>query len=186
MRFAAARPERTLFLRTSEDADEVARRVAAAIRQAAPQIMLMRAESVDAALAETVRPRQLHTMLFGSFAAAAVVLFGVGTFGAVAMSTASRSREIGVRIALGASAGRILRMVIAQNITPVVAGLLIGATASWWTTALLGSLIYGVAPRDPRLWTLSALFVLATALAATWLPAWKASRTDPQMVLKVQ
>jgi len=186
MAIAAPQRDRVLFLRAAGDPDDVAREVAAAIRRALPDVMITRAESIDSALAGTVRTRQFQTVLFGAFACAALVLLGVGMFGAVAMNTAARSREIGVRMALGATAARVRRMVIGENLAPVVAGVLIGGTGAWWTTAFLASLIYGVGAHDPRLWALAASFVLATALGAAWLPARRASRVDPQVVLRAQ
>jgi predicted permease len=186
MGFADRQRDRVLFLKTSDDPGSVARRVAAAIRQAAPQVAITRAESVDAALAGTVRPRLLHGVLFGTFAGATLVLLGVGMFGAIAMSTAARSREIGVRMALGATPRRVYRMVIGENMKPVALGLAAGAVASWWTTTLLASLMYGIGPHEPALWALASAFVLGTALVATWVPARRASRTDPYVALKVE
>jgi putative ABC transport system permease protein len=187
MAFAGPERDRVLFLRTSsEDADDAADRVAGAIRQALPQLAITRAESIDAALAKTVRPRQLNAVLFGTFAGATLLLLGVGMFGAVAMNTAARSREIGVRMALGASPGRVRRMVIGENLIPVSAGLVAGAALAWWTTTFLASLIYGIGPHEPELWATAAGFVLTTALAATWFPAARASRIDPFIVLKTE
>jgi len=186
MPFAGPERDRVLFLRTSEDAGAAAERVAGAIRQALPQLAITRAESIDAALAKTVRPRQLNAVLFGTFAGATLLLLGVGMFGAVAMNTAARSREIGVRMALGASPGRVRRMVIGENLMPVGAGLVAGAALAWWTTTLLASLIYGIGPHEPELWGTAAGVVLTTALAATWFPAARASRIDPFIVLKTE
>jgi ABC-type antimicrobial peptide transport system permease subunit len=146
--------------------------------------MVTRAESVDAALAVTVRARQFQSALFGAFAVATLVLLGVGTFGTIAMNTASRAREIGVRMALGATTSAVRRMVLAESLAPVLVGLSIGGTAAWWTTGLLASLIYGVGPHNPQLWAMAAAFVLGTAMVAAWLPALRASRVDPLVVLR--
>jgi putative ABC transport system permease protein len=186
MRLAAPRADRVLFVRAAGNADVVAKRVAAAITRERPDLMITRAESVDAALAGTVRTRQFQSTLFGAFAVATLVLLGVGMFGAIAMNTASRAREIGVRMALGATASAVRRMVLAENLLPVLIGLVIGGTAAWWTTELLASLIYGVGPHNPRLWALAVMFVISTALFAAWLPAVRASRVDPQVVLRAQ
>lgn len=184
MRLARPQSDRVLFLRAGRDADAVARRVAVAIMRELPDLIITRAESVDSALAGTVRARQFQSALFAAFAIAALILLGVGLFGTVAMNTASRAREIGVRIALGATGPAVQRMILAENLVPVLAGLLLGGTAAWWTTDLLASLIYGVGPHNPQLWAAAAVFVLATALMAAWLPAVRASRLDPQVVLR--
>jgi hypothetical protein len=183
LRFAEPGRDRVLLLRTAGDGDGVARRVAAAIVRERPELMVTRAESVDTALSKTVRARQFQTLLFGGFAAATLVLLGVGMFGVVAMHTASRGREIGVRMALGATASVVRRLVLIESLLPVLAGLALGGAAAWWTTGLMASLIYGVGPYNPGLWATAAAFVLATAAVAAWLPAVRASRVDPQTVL---
>jgi putative ABC transport system permease protein len=186
MAFAAPQRDRVIILRAAGDATDAARDVAAAIRRALPGVMITRAASIDSALAGTVTTRRFQAVFFGAFACAALVLFGVGMFGAVAMNTAARSREIGVRMALGATAVRVRRMVITENLAPVAAGVIIGGVAARWTTTLLASLIYGVGAHDARLWALAASFVLTMALVAAWLPARRASRVDPQVVLRAQ
>ncbi len=183
---AGPRRDRTIVLRTTGDPDDVARAVAAEIRQNLPQVMITRAESVESALAGTVRARQFQAVLFGTFALATLVLLAVGIVGVVGMNTAARQREIGVRMALGATAARVSRMIVRENLIPVVAGLAAGVLGAQWTTASLASLIYGVSPHDSRLLALSASFVLRTALVAAWLPARRAGRVDPQTVLRAQ
>ncbi len=89
-------------------------------------------------------------------------------------------------MALGATPHRVYRMVIGEHMKPVALGLAGGAVASWWTTTLLASLMYGIGPHEPALWALASAFVLGTALVATWVPARRASRTDPYVALKVE
>jgi predicted permease len=185
MRRASARADRVLILRAAGDPGEVAERVATAILQQWPELFITRAESIDSALAGTVRTRQFQSRLFGAFAVATLVLLGVGIFGAIAMHTAARNREIGVRMALGATASSVRRMILVENLGPVLIGLSVGGLCAWWTTTLLASVIYGVEPHDLRLWALAGFFVSATALVAAWLPAVKASRIDPQVVLRI-
>ena len=88
-------------------------------------------------------------------------------------------------MALGATASSVRRMILVENLGPVLIGLSVGGLCAWWTTTLLASLIYGVEPHDLRLWALAGFFVSATALVAAWLPAVKASRIDPQVVLRI-
>ena len=186
MRVARPARDRVLLLRTRGNADAVARQVAAAILRERPELMVTRAESIDSALSSTVRTRQFQSTLFGAFAVATLALLGAGMFGVVAMHTASRSREIGVRMALGATASAVRRMVVVESLIPVLAGILLGGAVAWWTTGLLANLIYGVAPHSPRLWSTAAAFVVTTAALAAWLPSLRASRIDPQSVLRTQ
>jgi predicted permease len=186
LRLVGPRSDRVLLVRSARDGSQIAGRVAAAILRERPELMVTRAESIDSALGGTVRTRRFQSGLFGAFAAAALVLLGVGMFGAIAMNTASRGREFGVRMALGATGPTVRGMVLAENLAPVVAGLLLGGAAAWWMTDLIAGLIYGVGPHDPRLWATAAAFVMAIALLATWLPAVRASRVDPNVVLRSQ
>jgi predicted permease len=177
--------DRTVLLSVPAGAaDETARAAARAIRDALPEIMVTRAESMDRALLGTVRTRQFQSVLFGAFACAGLVLFGVGVFGLIAMNTAARSREIGVRMALGASAPSVRRMVIGENLAPVLTGLTVGAAAAWWLTRLIAAFLYGISAHDPRVWALSVFVIVVTAMAAAWVPARRASRIDPLVVLK--
>ena len=89
-----------------------------------------------------------------------------------------------MRIALGATGPSVRRLVLLDNLGPVCAGLVFGGFASWWTTWLFTSLIYGVGPYDVRLWAAATTFVLVTAMLAAWLPALRASRVDPLTVLR--
>ena len=186
LRLASPRPDRVLILRAAGHADEIAARVAATIMRERPELFVTRAESIDRALAITVRGRQFQSTLFGTFAVATLVLLGVGMFGAIVMHVASRKREIGVRMALGATSSTVRRMILVENLGPVIVGIIIGCGGSWWTTGLLDRLVYGVGSHDVMSWSLAALFVIGTALIAAWLPASSASRVDPQVVLRAQ
>ena len=181
-----ARRDRVLWIRTADDGDEVARRVAAAIVRERQDLIVTRAESVNTALSATVKAREFQSLLFGVFAAATITLLAVGMFGIVAMHTTARRREIGVRMALGASGRAVRRMVLLDNILPVLAGVSLGGGTAWWTMGLLAGLVYGAALYDLRVWAAAASFVLVTAALAAWLPALRASRVDPQSVLRAQ
>lgn len=186
MRLAGAQRDRVLLIRTTDDGNQVARRAAAAIARERPDLIVTRAESMNTALSTTVKARQFQSLAFGVFAAATIALLAVGTFGIVAMHTAGRRREIGVRIALGASAPGVRRLILFESLLPVFAGVVFGSVVASWTTGLLGSLVYGVGPYDLRLWAAAAACVVGTAALAAWAPALRASRIDPQTVLRTQ
>lgn len=120
--------------------------------------------------------------LTGTFAAVALVLAAVGLYGVMSYTVSRRRREIALRMALGAAAGRVLRLVIARGMRLVVAGALAGVAGALALSRFLEGLLYGVEPTDP--WTIAAVVVLlaAVALLANFLPARRAARTDPAAV----
>jgi ABC-type antimicrobial peptide transport system permease subunit len=126
----------------------------------------------------------LNAWLFGVFAAAALAIVAVGILGLIAMATARRTREIGVRYALGGTRGGIVGVVVREQVVPVAVGLLAGGARAAWAGQFLGAYLYRSPPSDPRLWTIAVLTVIAAALAGTLIPAWRASRVDPVHALR--
>ena len=110
----------------------------------------------------------------------------MGLYGVLSYSVAQRRREIGVRAALGAPAGDLLRLVIGQGIRPALAGLAIGLVAAYTMANLMASLLFGVAPRDPQTFIATAGVMLLTAVIASWLPARRATRIDPMEALRME
>ncbi len=129
------------------------------------------------------RPHVIAEML-GVFATVALVLAAVGTYGVLAYSITERSREIGIRIALGASARDVLRMVLRQGLALAVIGLALGLVGAALLGRLTGTLLFGVAPTDKMTYALVAVFMLAIAAAASLVPARRATRVDPLEALR--
>jgi putative ABC transport system permease protein len=138
------------------------------------------ADQVNDALAQD----RLVAMLSGFFGALALLLAGVGLYGVTAHAVAQRRFEIGVRMALGATAPVIARAVLARVAALVAAGVAVGAAVSLWTTRFAASLLYGVSPRDPTTFIGAALVLAIVAAFAAWRPAYRASHTDPAAVLR--
>ncbi len=133
--------------------------------------------------ASLARPR-VNAAVLGGFALAALVLAAVGIYGVVAYGVVQRTRELGIRMALGAGGGTLLRMVIRQGMRPVLGGLCLGMVGALAGGRLLRSLLFGVGEGDP--WTFAAvtLFLVPVALAAIYLPARRAARSDPMIALR--
>jgi len=151
--------------------------------------------SVNPQLALTFRPlvnqvaasltqERLIALLAGFFGALALLLAGLGLYGVTAYAVASRRTEIGIRMALGAPAARVIRLVVTRTSLLVDTGVLLGAGASLWASKFVGALIYGLEPRDPMT-LVGAIALLATVAGlAAWLPARRAARIDPAAVLR--
>jgi predicted permease len=137
----------------------------------------------DAAL-RGVGNRTFATVLFGAFGTLALVLSALGIFGVLAFAVEQRTREVGIRIALGASRGRVIRMVVLQGMSLVLVGLAVGVAVALMASGLLSSLLFQVAPTDPPTLALVALVALASATLASYLPARRAARIEPMRVLR--
>ena len=137
-------------------------------------------EQIDAALAQD----RLVAFLGAFFGALAVMLAALGLYGITAYSVARRQTEIGVRMALGAAPADVVRLVLSRVALLLGTGVGVGAVASVWASSLVGSLLYGIQPRDPATLMWAAVILAIVGASAGWLPAWQASRTDPATVLR--
>jgi putative ABC transport system permease protein len=159
--------------------------VAAAIGAVNPELALTfrpLASQIDASLTQD----RVLAMLSGFFGALALLLAGLGLYGVTSYGVSRRRREIGVHIALGAAPGHVQRLVLSRVSVLVVLGVIIGGMASLWASRFVATLLYGLEPRDPAT-LIEAAVVLATVGAlAAWLPAWRASRIDPAVVLRYE
>jgi putative ABC transport system permease protein len=123
-------------------------------------------------------------LLLSLFSGIALVLASVGIYGLMSYSVAQRSRELGVRIALGAARADVLRLVLRQGMSLALTGIVVGVGAAFGLTRLIESQLYGVRATDPGTFVGVALLLGATALAANLLPALRATRVDPAVVLR--
>jgi putative ABC transport system permease protein len=137
-------------------------------------------EQINASLAQ----ERILALLSGFFGGFAVLLAGLGLFGITAYSVGRRRREIGIRMALGADPGSVIRLVLGRVCLVIAAGVVIGAAASMWTTQLTASLLFGLQPRDPVTLALAIATLSGTGLLAALPPAWDASQVDPSVALR--
>ncbi|HUQ87876.1 MAG TPA: FtsX-like permease family protein, partial [Vicinamibacterales bacterium] len=124
-------------------------------------------------------PRVVQLRVLGGFAAIAFLLAAIGIHGLLAFAVASRSREIGVRIALGAQARNIMWMVMGRSTTLAIAGVSLGAVLAYVAGRSMQALLFGVDPADPRVFSAAVALSLLMALAGSLAPAWRAVRVDP-------
>ncbi|MFA5262914.1 MAG: ABC transporter permease [Opitutaceae bacterium] len=134
----------------------------------------------------SVYDRQFNSRLFGFFAAVALILSLIGIYGVLAFAVGRRTREFGIRIALGARPGQMLREVLSRGLCLIVPGIAIGLFAAWILSRMIQSQLYGIAATDASTYAIAAIALLAAALVACWLPARRATRIDPVEALRAE
>lgn len=182
----APRSTMKLFVRTAGEPLAFAESVRRAIWEIRPDQPISEVQALGSVLREqTARPRLLMSLV-GGFAVLAAALAAVGLYGVIAYSVGRRTREIGLRMALGAGRGRVLSGVVGRSLGLVAGGLLLGLFAAWLGAGLLASQLYEVRPSDPASYLAVVALVLATGAAAASIPARRASRVDPAEALRNQ
>jgi putative ABC transport system permease protein len=173
-----------LVLRASGDPLALAGTARAAVGQLDPSLPVSELRPMDAVLSTSVaRPRFLAMLLF-TFAAVALTLAAVGTYGVMAYSVAERRQEIGIRMALGAQGPMVLRMVLGQGALVAGVGALIGVGGAYALTQYMRSLLFGISPTDVLTFVLAPAVLTSVALVACFIPAWRATHVDPVRVLR--
>ena len=163
----------------SARADQLEGEVRELVRQIAPEAPVYR-ENTMAFLAQRSMLQLSFTMLtLGVIAGLALLLGAIGLYGVLSYVVAHRTREIGVRMALGATATAVRRMVVSQGARVVMVGVVIGVAVALFATRLLGSLLYGVEPVDPVIFAAMSVMMIAIGAFASYIPAWRASRVNP-------
>jgi len=166
--------------------EAVATALREAVRVVDSGLPLYRVMPMSEILGESTASRRLNLRLLGCFGAVALVLAGVGLYGVTSFLVTQREREFGVRLAVGAEAPDILRLVLRQGLVLTAAGGAVGLLAALGLGRLLGSLLYGVPFWDPLVLGSAVLLLGAVTLVACLLPAWRASRVDPLVVLRAE
>jgi len=137
-------------------------------------------------MSESVAAPRFNTILFGGFAALALVLAAVGIFGVVSYSVAQRTQEMGIRRALGADSANVFRLVLVQGMRLAAAGVAIGLAGAYSLTRLMEKLLFGITPTDPATLTGVAALLLVVAFAACYVPARRAAKVDPMVALRYE
>jgi putative ABC transport system permease protein len=134
----------------------------------------------------SVTPRRLFMLLIGGFSAVALLLAAIGIYGVMTFTVSQRTRELGIRVALGAVRQDVFRLVVGRAMTLTGLGLAVGLLGAAAATRLLRQSLFGVRPTDPVTYAAIAALVCAVALAASWLPARRAARVDPMIALRTE
>ena len=142
--------------------------------------------SQSAAVERTLLRERLLALLSGFFAVVGLVLAAVGLYGVLSYSVTQRTREIGIRVALGARPGAVLGLVMSQSALLSLGGIAIGLAGAMWTTQYLQGLLFGLTPLDPATFAGAALLFLAVATVASYVPARRATTVDPSVALRAE
>jgi predicted permease len=178
--------EAAILLRTVASPGAVLREALRLIHARPQEFDLLRAGTMEQALADSIHRRRFAAWIYGGIAVSALVIVGISILGLVAMLTSLRTREIGVRIALGATRSRVVRLCLQEQIIAVVFGLIAGAVVATWTVRGLRREVFGISATDPIVWTATAFIILIAASLGTILPALRASAADPVRALRVE
>jgi predicted permease len=183
---AAGLTQRTMnvVVRTSRPPLTLAGEVRAAVREMDASLPVAQLQTMDQAIADTIRRPRFLTVLLGVFAALALVLAAVGTYGVLSYAVAERGHEIGIRMAMGAPRGAVLGMVLKSGLVLAGSGLVLGVLGAIGATRLMRSLLFGVGPMDAATFAVAPLVLALSGVAACLIPAHRATRVDPAVVLR--
>jgi len=174
----------TLVLRTSIDSASLVTAVRQQVSALDKNIPVYAVQTMDDLFSAEVASQRFNASALAGFAGFAVLLAAVGIYGVMAYAVSQRTREMGVRIALGAARGNVLRMILNQGFRLALIGVGLGLAASFALTGLMTGLLFGVKPSDPQTFILVTAALLNVALAACWIPAHRATRVDPVVALR--
>jgi putative ABC transport system permease protein len=179
-----APPTMHMVLRTNLPVSALAQTLERAVHAVNPSVPVVGLREMDAVFDESIGRPRLLAQLLGTFAGLALLLAVLGTYGVLAFMVTERRREIGIRVAVGASRGSIVALVTKQGLVIVSIGLAVGLAGAFGLNRLLASLLFGVEPTDPV--TVAAVIstIAIVAVLACGVPAWRASRLDPNVVLR--
>jgi predicted permease len=176
----------SILVRTAMEPEHMANVLRATVRSIDPQLPLAQVQSMERVVSNSEAPRRFNTLVISAFAIAAALLAALGMYGVIAFSTALRTQEMAIRMALGSQRAGILRLVFASAAKVAMLGCAIGLLGVAAASRLLGSFLFGVTPFDPLVLTLAAVFVLLLAWLASLLPARRAASVDLMSVLRAE
>jgi putative ABC transport system permease protein len=174
----------SLALRISLPASTLEAQIRGAIQSVDPGLPVFNVTSMDEVLDASLASRRFSANLVAGFAGVALLLASIGIYGSLAYMVGQRSREIGLRLALGAQQADVLRLVIGKGVVLAGLGIVAGVILSASTASMMASLLYGVRPHDPAVFLVAPLLLLIVALLASYIPAWRATKVDPIAALR--
>jgi putative ABC transport system permease protein len=178
--------ESTLVVRTTGDPAGLVGAVRSAVRDASSDAPVFRVKTMMDVMANSTAQQRFNMILMTVFATVALVMAAIGLYGVISYSVTQRTHEIGLRMALGASTGDVVKLVVGQGMVLASTGVLIGLGAAFALTRLLSSLLFGVSPTDPITFAVLSLILTGVALVACFVPARRATKVDPMIALRYE
>jgi ABC-type antimicrobial peptide transport system permease subunit len=184
---ALQRPETftNVLVRAQGSQADIESRIRSALRSVDPDLPLLRPQMLTALVAQTVADRRLALILLGSFAGLALLLASLGVYSVMAHLVAYRTSEIGVRMALGATPGSVMRMVLSHSSRLTLVGIVLGAAGAFAVSRLMQQTLFEVDPANPIFYAVVSGTLLLVAVCASWFPARRATRIDPVIALRM-
>jgi putative ABC transport system permease protein len=176
----------TLVLRTEGAPESLVPAVRREVNSIDPELALADIKTMEQLMSESLGRSRYQGVLLGIFAVVALTLAAVGIYGVIAYAVSQRTREIGIRIALGAQKRDILKLIVRQGMILSVIGVAVGVGASLALTRFLSSLLFGVSSTDPLTFTSVVLLLIGVALMACFIPARRATKVDPMVALRAE
>jgi len=174
-------------VRAGGDASLLAAPVRRSVQELDPTLSVFNVRTLEEQVAQSLQPARFNAILLTTFGGLALLLASIGLYGVANYSVSQRTREIGVRMALGARPSTVLRLVLGQGLLLVAIGLVVGFVVAWLLAARLpADLLGGVQPRDPLTFAATSLLLGAVAMLATYIPARRATRIDPLLALRTE
>ncbi len=182
--YQSPRGRMMIYLRSAGDPLSIAPAVRRVLREVAPDAPVYDVRTLASRVADASAYARFSAMLLAIFAAMALVLAAIGVYGVISFAASQRTREIGLRVALGASRGSVVRMVVGQGMAIAVAGLVVGLAGALAATRLMRSMLYDVAPSDPLTFAGMLVVLVTVVLLASWIPARRAAGVQPMEALR--
>jgi putative ABC transport system permease protein len=174
----------TLVIRTDNSSSGLVEQVKAQVWSVDRQVPVSVVRTMDQLMAVSLGQQRFNMLLLGAFAALALILAGVGIYGVTSYTTSQRTHEIGIRMALGGQRRDVLRLILGEGASLTFVGILIGIVGALGLSRLMASLLFEVKPTDPGIFAAVAILLAVVALAACYIPARRAMRTDPMVALR--
>lgn len=178
--------EMTVVVRTTSGAATIAKELRRAVAEVAPQLPLSDMQTMTQRASTATAKNRFRAMLLTAFALAALLLAAIGIYGVLSSAVTARTREIGIRIALGAERARVQQLVIGEGVGLVAAGIIIGLAGAFAGARVLRTFLFDLSPNDPVTYAAIVVVLGVTAAVASWVPARRASRVDPVIALRAE
>ena len=180
------RPSMNLLVRTAGDPAKLSAAIQTRLHQLEPAITIFNVRTLSEHVGRSLYVERMESMLLAFFGLLALALTAVGIYGVVAYSVAQRTREVGIRMALGAQRRDVLKLILMKGLALIAWGIAFGLVGCYWLSRLVSSQLYGVSPNDPATLVTVAAVLVAVALLASYLPARRATKVDPLVALRYE